>query len=207
LIANVYIDGFNLYYGCLRGTRYKWLDLAALARRLLPSDEINRIRYFTAKVDDRAGDLGAPQRQDTYLRALATIPQLSVHLGHFRTRRARMPLAQPSATGTTTVEVLKTEEKGSDVNLATYLLLDAFRRDCEVQVVITNDSDLAEPIRVVRDELKLPVGVVNPHAAYRRSKALGGTFFKQIRSTTLRKCQFPQVVTDPSGDVTKPPDW
>lgn len=61
MIANVYIDGFNLYYGCLKGTAYKWLDLEALAKRLLPKDEINRIRYFTAKVDGRAGDRGAPR--------------------------------------------------------------------------------------------------------------------------------------------------
>jgi len=54
LIANVYIDGFNLYYGCLKGTLDKWLDPAALARRLLPADTIKRIRYFTARPPSRA---------------------------------------------------------------------------------------------------------------------------------------------------------
>ena len=48
LFTNVYIGGFNLYYGALKGTPYKWLDLDALCRRLLPKHELGRIRYFTA---------------------------------------------------------------------------------------------------------------------------------------------------------------
>lgn len=56
---------------------------------------------------------------------------------------------------------MPTEEKGSDVNLATYLLADAFRGDCQTAVVVTNDSDLAEPIRVISQELSIPVGLIN----------------------------------------------
>ncbi len=47
---NVYVDAFNLYYGAVKDTPYRWLDLDALCRRLFPRDEINRIRYFTAIV-------------------------------------------------------------------------------------------------------------------------------------------------------------
>jgi hypothetical protein len=54
--TNVYVDAFNLYYGCLKGTPYRWLDLAALCRRLLPNDEINRVRYFAALVSARPDD-------------------------------------------------------------------------------------------------------------------------------------------------------
>jgi hypothetical protein len=50
MATNVYVDAFNLYYGSLRGTPYRWLDLGALCARLLPKDRINRIRYFTATV-------------------------------------------------------------------------------------------------------------------------------------------------------------
>jgi hypothetical protein len=132
---------------------------------------------------------------------------MSIHLGHFLTSRVRMPLAEPLPGGPRIVEVLKTEEEGSDVNLATYLLLDAFRRDCEVAVVITNDSDLREPINIVRNELRIPVGVVNPHPARRRSTVLRGTFFKQIRPAVLAKCQFPLVLKDGLGSFTKPSTW
>jgi len=49
--ANVYVDGFNLYYRCVKGTPHKWLDVSSLAAKLLHSGtQINRIRYFTARV-------------------------------------------------------------------------------------------------------------------------------------------------------------
>ncbi len=94
---------------------------------------------------------------------------------------------------------MKTEEKGSDVNLATYLLLNAFQRDCEVAVVISNDSDLKLPIEIAQSELGIRVGVVNPHPLARRSRALQPTFFKQIRTSALGACQFPPVLTERQG--------
>ncbi len=137
MATNVYVDAFNLYYGSLKGTPYRWLDLGTLCTRLLPKDRINRIRYFTATVSARPDNPDAPQRQQVYLRALETIPDLSIHYGHYLTHVTRMPLANPPQRGARTVKVVKTEEKGSDVNLATYLLLDAFQRDCKVAVVIS----------------------------------------------------------------------
>jgi uncharacterized LabA/DUF88 family protein len=204
--TNVYIDAFNLYYGALKGTPYRWLDLAALCQRLLPSDQINRIRYFTALVSARS-DPHSPVRQQTYLRALRTIPNLSIHYGHFLTHPTRMPLARPALFGPKTVEVIKTEEKGSDVNLATYMLLDAFNKDCEVAVVISNDSDLKEPVALAQSELKLTVGVINPHPAVHRSRALQPTFFKQLRVSAVRACQFPPVLNDAQGAIHKPAGW
>ena len=73
LCTIVYIDGFNLYYGALKGSPYKWLDLEALCRRLLPKDEISQIRYFTARISARPDDPQQPQRQQTYLRALDSL--------------------------------------------------------------------------------------------------------------------------------------
>ena len=73
-----------------------------------------------------------------------------------------MPLHPPPATGPKTVQVMKSEEKGSDVNLATYLLVDAFDDEYETAVVVTNDSDLAEPIRLVRQKFKKKVLVLHP---------------------------------------------
>jgi hypothetical protein len=204
---NVYVDGFNLYYGCLRGTPHKWLDLHALCCRLFPNDEIQRIRYFTALISSRPDDPQKPQRQQAYIRAIKTIPCLSVHLGHYLTRPTRMALVNPAPDGSRTVEVMKTEEKGSDVNLATYLLLDGFRGAYEAAAVISNDSDLKEPIAVVQSELRLPVGVVNPHPARHRSRALQPAFFRQIREPVLRACQLPLVLTDAVGEIHKPKAW
>lgn len=207
MATNVYVDAFNLYYGCLKGTPYRWLDLDALCARLLPKDRINRIRYFTATVSARPDNPDAPQRQQVYLRALETIPRLSIHYGHYLSHVTRMPLASPRRGRARTVEVIKTEEKGSDVNLATYLLLDAFKRDCDVAVVVSNDSDLKLPIEVTQLELGLRVGVANPHPPSRRSRALQPTFFKQIRASALAACQFPSVLTDTQGEIRKPAHW
>jgi hypothetical protein len=103
--TNVYIDGFNLYYGCLKGTTHKWLDLAAFCQASFPPprNQINRIRYFTAHVNARPNDPQQPLRQQTFLRALRTIPHLSVHLGSYLEKPTRMPLHPPPATGPKTV--------------------------------------------------------------------------------------------------------
>ncbi len=206
--TNVYIDGFNLYYGALKGSRYKWLDIETLCKHLLPKDNVHRIRYFTAKVTARPSDPQLPVRQETYLRALTMLPTVSIHLGVFYVSTVRAPLAHPSARGPRTAEIIKTEEKGSDVALATYLMLDACRGDCDTAVLITNDSDLREPLRLVRKELGLVTGVVNPHPASRRSRALEAIFFKQLRPSALAASQLPPQIIDRSGrKITKPADW
>jgi hypothetical protein len=208
VITNVYVDGFNLYYGCLKGTSHKWLDLDVLCRTLLPNNELQRIRYFTARVKVRDDPL-APVRQDLYLRALSTLPHVSTHLGHFLVTKTRMALATPPPAGPRTVEVLKTEEKGSDVNLATYLLADAFRGDCQTAVVITNDSDLAEPIRVISQELSIPVGLINPHPR-QASRALlrqGPAFVKSIRPSVLARSQFPAEIVVRGRTIHRPQGW
>ena len=205
--TNVYVDALNLYYGCLKGTRYKWLDLACLCRYLLPRDDIQRIKYFTAIVRAFPHDPDAPTRQGTYLRALATIPNLTIHCGHFLSSRCTMALASSKSNPPEKVEVIKTEEKGSDVNLATHLLLDGFRRDYECAVVVSNDSDLLEPIRVVRCELGLPVGLINPHRHPSAALVPQATFVKQIRPGLLAKCQFPDTLTDANGVFHRPLAW
>jgi NYN domain len=141
------------------------------------------------------------------LRALRTIPSLSIDLGHYLSHPVRMPLAHPPSRGPQTVEVIKTEEKGSDVNLASYLLLDAFRSDCEAAVVVSNDSDLKAPIELAKAELGLVVGVVNPHPPARRSRALRPTFWRQVRERQLQQSQFPSVLTDAKGTFRKPLRW
>lgn len=95
----MYIDGFNLFYGALKGSPYKWLDIETLCQHLLPKDSVNRIRYFTAKVSARPGDPQLPVRQETYLRALATLPTVSVHLGVFYVSTTRASLAHPRPPG------------------------------------------------------------------------------------------------------------
>lgn len=205
--TNVYIDGFNLYYGCLKGSPYRWLDLDALCKKLLPKHDIRLIRYFTARITARPGDHGH-RSQLIYLRALQTFSNISIHYGEFRETRVRMPLAHPSPGGPRTVQVIKTEEKGSDVNLGSYMLLDAAKGGLRSAVAITNDSDLAEPIHLIRSEFGLITGVINPHATTGRSRNLDATFFKQIRPAALKQSQLPATLIDDQGRaIQKPSSW
>lgn len=204
-LVRVYVDGFNLYYGSLKRTPYKWLDLAKLCTRLLPQDVIDSIHYFTARVGARPGNPSAPLDQGLYIRALRTIPNLSVTFGHFLTHSVRMTLTDSSPPKMVYVD--KTEEKGSDVNLAAHLIRDAFLRKFETAVLITNDSDLAEPVRIVRQELNLPVGILNPHQAHSSVLKQLATFTKRIRQSDLIASQFPATLTDSKGSFHKPAGW
>jgi hypothetical protein len=209
----VYVDGFNLYYGCLKDSAERWLDVGALCERMLSSDsDIVGIKYFTARVKVRPGNPHAGQRQQTYFRALATVPNLTIHYGRFLERAATRRCVKDDNRGRARfVEVWETEEKGSDVNLASHLLIDGWRARYDLAVVISNDSDLKEPVRLVREELNAPVGVLNPHG--NRSWALSpkqlprGSFYKPIRRAALRASQFPIQVPDASGIVHKPTSW
>jgi hypothetical protein len=206
--VNVYVDGFNLYYGCLKGTPYRWLNLHRLAELLLPHDEIHRIRYFTARVSARPDDPGTVNRQQAYLRALRTLPSIDIHFGQFLVSRTRMALAEPPARGPRTAEVIKTEEKGSDVNLASYLLVDAFERDCEAAAIITNDSDLAEPLALARKRFGLTTGILQPVRKGRHpSRRLEADFYRRIRSGALANSQFPEVLHDARGAIHRPKRW
>jgi len=206
--TNVYVDGFNLYYGCLRRTPYKWLDLGRLASLLLPRRcHVHRIRYYTARVSGRPGDPHAPRRQETYLRALRTIPNLTIAYGHFLVSEVSMPLAVARRGEPTTVRVIKTEEKGSDVNLASQLLLDVFRGDCEVVFIISNDSDLLEPARIARSEFRVQVGIGCPHERPSRALLREADFIRPIRTGILRASQFPATLNDRYGTITKPLPW
>jgi len=203
--VNVYIDGFNLYYGALKRTPYKWLDLGKLVQILPSGDTVQEIHYFTARVSSKAYNPTAAHDQGLYIRALKTTPNLHIKYGHFSTHS--VPMYLTNVTPAQKVWVDKTEEKGSDVNLASHLLRDAYGKKFEVAVLITNDSDLAEPVRIVAEEIGLPVGIINPHQFHSRELRQYATFLKRIRQGDLASSQFPKTVTDRKGTFAKPVGW
>jgi uncharacterized LabA/DUF88 family protein len=202
--TNIYIDGFNLYYGCIKDTPYHWLNVAEMCRLLLPKDKIQRIKYFTALVTSRPNDPDKPLRQRAFLRALQTIPNLEIILGSFLSHEVLMPR---SPIGSGYVKVIKTEEKGSDVNIATHLLLDGFRNDYELAVVVSNDSDLLMPIRVVKEQFGKPVGLLNPQKDPSVALLPHVMFVKNIRKNVLKNSLFPPVLSDRNGKFSKPGIW
>lgn len=207
MATNVYIDGFNLYYRALAGkTGTRWLDLELLCSNCLPKEDIRHIRYFTANVSARYPGDHDPQRQDVYLRALSSLSKVSIHLGSFHTNIKTMKHASPPPDF---VRVVKTEEKGSDVNLASFLLLDAFQSAADTFVVLSNDTDLVTPLKMVRHDLGKRTGALYPRQ--NASGALAGaqpSFERVINTSKPAISQFPDVVNLPGGgQVTKPIGW
>ena len=135
------------------------------------------------------------------------MPNLDIVLGRFLTSEVRMPVADHLSDRTTYVRVVKTEEKGSDVNIASHVLRDAFRGKCDAAILVTNDSDLVEPIRIVREELGLVVGLLNPHKRASRVLHRYASFMRPIRNGVLAVSQFPLEVHDQTGVFRKPERW
>jgi NYN domain len=209
----VYVDGFNFYYAAFRGkraraARLKWLDITQFSRLLLPDHDVGLVRYFTAAVKPVQWDPSQHLRQGAYLRALASLPEVSVHKGSFARWKVRRPLVDAPPEGPATALVWDTKEKGSDVNLATYLLLDAFERSYETAIVISDDSDLLEPVRVVRERLDRRVGVV-------RVRTDRGSVFRgkvdlliEARAWHFEQAQLPEEVKlSTGGIVSRPAAW
>lgn len=214
----IYVDGFNLYHRALKKTPYKWLDLYTLCQTALPKHNvITSINYYTARVSGKISP-NAAKDQNTYLKALGTLPGLKIHYGNFQVTEKHMYLCQPSEfyPACTTppqppprfAKVVKIEEKGSDVNLGVHLVRDAFTGAFEHAAVITNDTDLFEPIRVVVKETGLPVTLLSPVSKPADSLRGIATYVRHIDRRHLAKAQFVSPLRGPDGQqIHKPQDW
>jgi hypothetical protein len=206
--TNIYIDGFNLYYGQLRGTPHKWLDPVQLFKLVLaPQNQINKVKYFTARVQPTPSDVDVHIRQDAYFRALeAHCPQVALHYGHFLRHKVRMENAQPPPA---TWPVWKTEEKGSDVNLALHILNDAWQNAFDCAVIVSNDSDLCESMNLVKQHHPdKTLGLITPGAPNRKTSqqlAIHADFKRSIRGSALAASQLPNPI--PGTTITKPATW
>jgi len=217
--AFVYIDGFNLYYGALKGTHEKWLDLQAWCALLLPQHDVRGIVYCTARVTSRPDDPDSHVRQDAYLRALGTLSAVSVLEGTFKVSKTRMrrvssatcPCCALSPAGcqccrANTVEVTKTEEKGSDVHLSVRLVADGYADRYDEALVVSNDSDIQPAVDIVRSDLGKRVIVANPRNT--KHPALIGDERRRVGRPALERSQLPTVVLDAAGrQITRPHRW
>ncbi len=255
--TRIYVDGFNLYYGAVKESPFKWLDLVELARQILPPGHtIEKVKYFTARVSG-ATDSGAPARQQIYINALRTLPEVEIYFGNFLSKTVWRPLTNLPIAGkqinspapvtlpagnhavvgqqpqrlpigsypisggkkkkkrrkppkplpdALIAEVHTMEEKGSDVNLAAHLLNDAWKGLFDVAAVISNDTDLVTPIRMVTTERNKVVHIVctGRWQAAPRLAAVA-SHVRHIRPTMLRASQFPNPI--PNTTISKPAGW
>ena len=200
----VYVDGLNLYYGLKsRGwRRYYWLDLRRMAEGLLlPDQRLAMVRYFTARFQPSAFDPYRHIRQDTYLKALETLPNLTIQYGHHLPKTGNC--LRCGASWTTF------EEKMTDVNIAVAMLRDAQYNVFDTAIVISADSDLTAPIDTILQGYP-GKRVVVAFPPYRHSKDLEdhATAFVKLGRRTIARSQFPAQVNDANGyPLHRPARW
>ena len=187
----VYIDGLNLYYSLLKGTKYRWLDIEKLMISIFHQhNDIVAIKYFTATVLDDGS--GAIARQNDYLDALAfACPHVQIIRGHFDRYKNKMV----STHDNTLVEVWKTEEKKTDVNLATHLINDAHKNLCDCAILLSNDTDFLGALQMYKTEFpEKTLGYLatckikpkNPNHAYTQAIKKVADFHKLLTQADLK---------------------
>lgn len=221
-----YIDGFNFYYlRMLRLPAYKWLNLKLMADKVVdPKVKVHTVNYYTANVSGKV-DVEAPKRQQAYFRALRSVPEVNLHFGQFLSSTKWAGLVKPASAKPDgyvwaqpepdVVMVKKTEEKGSDVNLGVHLVRDAFLDKFDIAYVLTNDTDLVEPIRIVTQEVGKQVCIVAPCRQRHKnipipspSLAKVSSFSLYIDDTDLAGSQFPNPIVAPNKTpIFKPLTW
>ena len=197
-----YVDGFNLYYGLRSKSlrRYYWLDLRRLVERLLrPGQQLVDVRYFTTRVVPEPGDPDKPKRQNTYLEALETLPDLTIHFGYF------LPKVKTCHRCGATLRTY--EEKMTDVKIAVELMGDAQDDSFDTALVVSGDSNLYGPIETLRRRYpNKRVAVAFPPDRASKKLRSGSSF--TIGREAFRDSQLPAQVTNAYGHVlTRPVRW
>lgn len=199
-----YVDGFNLYFGLkTKGfKKYYWLDLPALTSALLkPEQQLLHTHYFTARIRLKGNNHADMQRQTTYLEALATRPDLSIHYGHY--------LQKPRQCHKCGAQWTDYEEKMTDVNIATQLLSDAFDDAFDIALLVSADSDLTTPVTRLRERFpnkRIVVALPPGRQSAELTRAAHAYFY--IGEDKLRRSQLPPEVARPDGFILqRPAHW
>lgn len=206
-----YIDGFNLFYSSLKGTTNKWLDLEKLVVSLLkPGDDLVGIKYFTAKVSSNKSEPEKALKQHVYLEALKQNPKITIKLGRFSVHTTKMPDAASWAKGKIKmVDVIKTEEKGTDVNLAVQMVADAKDDLFDYAMLFSNDSDMSYAIQITKQQCDKQIGLfIARKATSFQSLKANVLHVKRLGQQTFAQAQLPETIQTQSGRVIKKPsDW
>jgi uncharacterized LabA/DUF88 family protein len=217
LRTTVFIDGYNLYYGAVRRTSYKWLDIFKLFKEqlLLPDTELLEVRYYTAPVlGSLCDDPTSPQRQRQYLQALRKMYPEKITIIEGKLIRGdsvlRLTNPIPELPELDKVKVITLTEKKTDVNIATDMLVGAFTGQFEQAVLCSNDSDMEGALKAIRLHCpNIRIGLVAPTATPGRfiSNDLKTQthWSKTISPEEMALSQLPPKIRGTS--ITKPETW
>ena len=169
-------------------------------------NQIIKIKYFTALVKSSESDPSKPERQRAYLRALLSIPNLEIIEGILKKREIKGKFLGPLGKGIGKGEIVKIrkyEEKESDVNIASHVLVDSVQKDIDCIVLLSNDTDLKTPLFFARKIFHKKIGIISPSKRTHYQLQEISHFNKCITEPMLGECQFPTEV----GKVKKPYSW
>jgi uncharacterized LabA/DUF88 family protein len=234
---NAYIDGFNLYYGALRERPdLKWLDIRKFAASHFDDVKLDKVYYFSARIKAAFPGDTAPERQNQYWRALRATGVTIVE-GKFANPPRFLPLStalveqafrpQPEPpTDAFQIEVSKLfaishptlpealvhkqTEKGSDVNLATYLLRDVYKYELKFALVVTADADLESALQLAKEEgTWIALTAARRHGdVIPRQLSRHANFIEHIKPSVLTNHQLPNALLGLNGkELTRPKDW
>jgi uncharacterized LabA/DUF88 family protein len=211
--AIIYVDGLNLFRRVLSGKPHlKWLDVIKLCELMIPTHEIVLVRYFTAVVKPGLRDPNNMHRQLVYLSALGTFePRLSIHLGRMISAERVYPLSPRALDASGLAEMVKVrrnEEKGTDVALASNMVLDAALGSAELYVLLSSDSDFEPTLRILVEKLSSPVALMSPIQNPPRSLlSAHPKFVKTVRGGLVAKTQLPLTLKTKDGIIRRPREW
>lgn len=199
-----YIDGFNLYFG-LRSKgwrRYYWLNLHQLSLALLkPGQQLDAVHYFTARIRANGHNVDDMHRQALYIEALQTLPDTTLHFGHF--------LDKPRQCRQCGAQWMDYEEKMTDVNIAVQMLADAFDDLFDTALIISADSDLTTPVSKARQRFPAKrIVIAEPPGRHSTALCNNATGYFTIGEARLRASQLPEQVQRADGFVlSRPVHW
>lgn len=196
----VYIDGFNLYFGMLdAGLDYcKWLNISLLILNLIQKNqELIEIKYFTSRVSNNPEK---QKRQSTYIEALESV-NVKIYYGNYQSDTIECKRCNNIWP--------KFNEKMTDVNIATQILIDAFQDKYDMAMLISGDSDLVPPIKAVHEIFKNKrVFVAFPPKRHNQSVAIIARGSLTIGRKKLVESQFEDKVCKKDGYILqKPSIW
>ena len=201
----IYIDGFNFYYGVMKNSSDKWLNLEHYFRLLRQDDDIQKIYYFTAEVSGNA-----KVRQETYFQALQTLKLVQIIFGLYKTRQRKCKVRSCSNLQKNYTDY---EEKRTDVNIALQMLDDAYQNNCDRMIVVSGDSDLVPAVELVRKRFsQIQISVYIPSRHPKRGAATelrnSANKNKTLPTALFLKTQFPDSLVNNSGKtINKPSSW
>lgn len=224
LRTRVYIDGYNLFYGCLKHSDDKWIDIYHLfATHIIhqqnPESIVDKVYFFTADIKSKISTQGllAQKAQQSYHRALLKMhpERIEIIKGYYALEKGNLLKYKTPPDKNDRVEVWRLEEKQTDVNITLTAYRDALKSEAEQIVFVSNDTDLEPALKALREDMgdTIIIGIVIPIRANSRrppnqklSKYADWTR-SYITDEELANSQLPDKIPTSKKPILKPEYW